>query len=199
MSAVVARKRVVAVVAVAFGLASFVVSCGSDADPVQGSTTAIEAAPVPTTTEHTSISTQPPTTTPAVTTTSHVSTTAPGVSTTDVSTTVAVPVETTQANVYWSWSVLNPSTGSPERIGAGTREVDADVPVRNSLEALFDGLTAVEQTTGMGTSIPPGTRVLGISVDGTTATVDLSAEFASSSGSLDETIRLAQVVVTAYS
>jgi hypothetical protein len=61
---------------------------------------------------------------------------------------------------------------------------------------MFDGLNSVEQAIGMMTSIPPGTRVLGVGVDGATATVDLSAEFAAPSGSLDETMRLAQVVFT---
>ncbi len=127
----------------------------------------------------------------APTTTAAPSTTA---ATTTTTTTTAVPVGTTLVNVYWGWTVLNPPAGSPERIGAGAREVAADTPVRNSLEAMFAGVNSVEQTIGMVTSIPPGTRVLGISVDGTTATVDLSGEFAASSGSLDETMRLAQVV-----
>lgn len=61
---------------------------------------------------------------------------------------------------------------------------------------LFNGLNADERSIRMTTSIPPGTKVLGIARDGATATVDLSTEFASSSGSLDETIRLAQVVFT---
>jgi hypothetical protein len=59
---------------------------------------------------------------------------------------------------------------------------------------MFDGLNSDEQAIGMTTSIPAGTRVLGIDVDEAIATVDLSAEFAASSGSLDEMIRLAQVV-----
>jgi hypothetical protein len=74
--------------------------------------------------------------------------------------------------------------------------VSADVPVRNALDALFDGLEPAEASIGMTTAIPAGTDVLGIAIDDTTATVDLSAEFGESSGSLAETMRLAQVVFT---
>ncbi len=110
--------------------------------------------------------------------------------------TSVVPVETSFVDVYWGWSVLNPSVGSPERIGAGGRQVATDTPMRHALEAMFDGPNGVEESIGMSTSIPAGTKVLGIAVDGPVATVDLSAEFETSSGSLAETIRLAQVVFT---
>ncbi len=93
--------------------------------------------------------------------------------------------------------MLNPSAGSPERIGAGGRFVPGDTPVRNALEALFAGTNAIEDDIGMVSVIPPGTRVLGVAVDGTTATVDLSGEFEDSlGGTLGETIQLAQVVFT---
>lgn len=113
-----------------------------------------------------------------------------------MTTTTAPQPKTTLANVYWAWEILNPPAGSPERIGAGTREVEADIPIRNSLEAMFSGLSAAEQSAGMTTSIPAGTRVLGVAADGATVTVDLSSEFGKPSGSLDETMRLAQVVFT---
>lgn len=177
MSARTTRKRRFTIVALALGLASFTVACASDEDTASGSTPTIPAAEAPTTTQAT------PTTPPATITT-------------EATPTTSAPAEIMSVNVYWGWSVLNPSPGSPERIGAGTREVAADVPVRNSLEALFDGLTPAEQTIGMSSSVPPGTRVLGVAIDGATATVDLSTEFANSSGSLDETMRLAQAVFT---
>ncbi len=65
---------------------------------------------------------------------------------------------------------------------------------RNALGAMFDGVNDVEREIGMTSSIPEDTRVLGISVDGSTATVDLSSEFSAPGGTLDETMRLAQVV-----
>jgi len=169
------QKSLVIVGTVAFGLGCLGVSCGGAAEVGTGSTTSVPSEEPESTT---STSTIDPTTT------------------TEATATTPLPPTTTSANVYWGWTVLNPSAGSPERLGAGTREVTADVPVRNSLEMLFNGLNADERTIGMTTSIPPGTKVLGIARDGATATVDLSTEFASSSGSLDETIRLAQVVFT---
>jgi len=169
------QKSLVIVGTVAFGLGCLGVSCGGAAEVGTGLTTSVPSEEPESTT---STSTIGPTTT------------------TEATATTPLPPTTTSANVYWGWTVLNPSTGSPERLGAGTREVAADVPVRNSLEMLFNGLNADERTIGMTTGIPPGTKVLGIVRDGATATVDLSTEFASSSGSLEETIRLAQVVFT---
>ena len=177
--------RCVALIGVAaLGLGVFGAACGGDDDTPSASTITVTTAESATATT----ADAPPTT--AGPTTAPPTTAAP----TTAATTTAVPVETTLVKVYWGWTVLNPPAGSPERIGAGAREVEADTPLRNSLAALFDGLSPVEQAIGMTTSIPSGTRVLGTSVDDTTATIDLSAEFAASSGSLDETMRLAQVV-----
>lgn len=180
-----ARRCVALIGVAALGLGVFGAACGGDDDTTSASTTTA-----------TSTSTTAGSTTAATTTTTAAPTTTAATTTAATTTTTAVPAKTTLVNVYWGWTVLNPPTGSPERIGAGAREVAAETPLRNSLEAMFDGVNSVEQTIGMITSIPPGTRVLGIAIDDTTATVDLSAEFAASSGSLDETMRLAQVVFT---
>lgn len=174
MSMTSARGGFALISAIALALGALGGACGGDD----------EATPASTTTAGTT--TDSPATTPAPTT--EPATIEPGMTTTTASAT------TTLVNVYWGWTVLNPAAGSPERIGAGAREVSADVPIGNTLEAMFDGLEPVEETIGMTTSIPPGTDLLGIAIDGTTATVDLSAEFATPSGSLDETMRLAQVV-----
>jgi hypothetical protein len=176
------RRSVAFVGAVALGLGLSIAGCGGDDDTTSSPTTTpttATPAPEPTTTVTTP---EAPTTTAAPTTT--------GATTT----TTAAPAATTLVNVYWGWTVLNPPAGSPERIGAGARQVAADTPVRNALEAMFDGPNPLEQSIGMATSIPAGTGVLGIAVDGAVATVDLSSGFAASSGSLDETMRLAQVV-----
>ena len=164
--------------AVALGLGMSIAACG-DGD----STTSAPRTTVPAEEPTTTVTTTEATTTVGASTTTEASTT-----------TTAVPVETTLVNVYWGWTVLNPPSGSPERIGAGAREVAGDAPVRHALEAMFDGVNSLEQSIGMTTSIPAGTRVLGIDGDAPIATVDLSAEFAAPSGSLDETMRLAQVV-----
>jgi spore germination protein GerM len=183
------RRWVALIAATVLGLGSFGAACGGDDETTSESTTVTSEATTTTVTATTTTVTATTTTTTATTTTD-----AP-ITTTDATTTTSdAPAEMTLVNVYWGWSVLNPAPGSPERIGAGAREVPADAPVRNGLEAMFAGLNSVEQTIGMGTSIPPGTSVLGIAIDGNTATVDLSSEFESPSGSLDETMRLAQVV-----
>jgi len=203
------RRRLVLAGAVALAFGSLGAACAGDDDTTSGSTTAVTpAASVTTsstaaTTATTATPTTGATTTIGATTTTDVTTTTTASTTTDVTTTTGATTATTAApqretlvNVYWGWDVVNPPAGGPERIGAGGRQVAADTPVRNSLEAMFDGTNTVEQETGMISSIPPGTEVLGISVDGTTATVDLSEEFSRSGGSLDETMRLAQVVFT---
>jgi hypothetical protein len=173
------RRWMVLIAATVVGLGSFGVACGGDDDATTETTTVPEiTTTIDPTTESTTTADAPIATT-----------TIP-----DTATTTAPPAGMTLVNVYWGWTVLNPTAGSAERIGAGAREVPVDAPVRNGLEAMFDGLNSVEQAIGMGTSIPVGTSVLGIALDGKTAIVDLSSEFESPSGSLDETMRLAQVV-----
>jgi len=65
-----------------------------------------------------------------------------------------------------------------------------------AMQALLAGPTADEQTAGMSTSIPSGTRFLGVTIDNKVATVDLSGEFESGGGSASVAARLAQVVFT---
>ncbi len=188
-------KGVANIGAVALALTVFGAACSGDDDEATDTAPTTAVQPTTTATIPDASTTTPPITTSATTTTAATATTAP-TATATVTESTAVPAETTLVNVYWGWSVQNPAAGSPERIGAGARDVAAGEPVRNILEAMFDGLNPIEQSIGMTTSIPSGTNVLGIAADGTTATVDLSAEFDSSSGSLDETRRLGQVVFT---
>jgi spore germination protein GerM len=61
-----------------------------------------------------------------------------------------------------------------------------------ALEILLRG----PQEPGIDTAIPAGTRLLGLSIDGGVAYVNLSSEFESGGGSLSMTVRLAQVVYT---
>jgi germination protein M len=61
-----------------------------------------------------------------------------------------------------------------------------------ALEILLRG----PQEPGIDTAIPQATRLLGLSIDGGVASVDLSSEFESGGGSLSMTMRLAQVVYT---
>jgi sporulation and spore germination protein/immunoglobulin-like protein involved in spore germination len=65
-----------------------------------------------------------------------------------------------------------------------------------AMSALLAGPTAVERRHGVVSIVPRGTKLLGITIDHGTATVDLSSEYASGGGSLSMTLRLAQVVYT---
>lgn len=69
---------------------------------------------------------------------------------------------------------------------------------RAAMTALLDGPNSVEAAyqPGLFTTIPDGTHLLGISIAGGVATVNLSAEFESGGGSASIFGRLAQVVYT---
>lgn len=67
-----------------------------------------------------------------------------------------------------------------------------------ALNALFAGPTDAELTTwpAIGTAIPEGTELLGLTISNGVAKVDLSQEFASGAGTFSVTARIAQVVYT---
>ena len=65
-----------------------------------------------------------------------------------------------------------------------------------ALEALLAGPTADETSLGLTSTIPAGTRLLGLGVKDGVATVDLSREFESGGGSLSIMGRLAQLTFT---
>lgn len=84
-----------------------------------------------------------------------------------------------------------------EHLGAASRAVaKTESPARAAMEQLLLGPTAAEGGANLLTEIPTGTRLLGLTVDGGTARVDLSKEFASGGGSLSANVRLAQVIYT---
>jgi germination protein M len=85
-----------------------------------------------------------------------------------------------------------------EHLGVGARGAGAGPAVgRAALEALLDGPTPDEDAAGLGTEIPEGTQLLGLSIDEDgLAVVDLSREFESGGGSLSMQARVAQVVYT---
>ena len=201
------RQSFGVIAALILSLGAAAAGCGSDDDSGAAPATATDAvtATDASTTDASAASDTPEsnaatstiveTTTTKAATTTEVATSPP--ETIEVATTSTdVPVGTTEVNVYWGWSVANPGAGAPERIGAGGRSIAADVPVRNALDELLEGPDTTEQEVGMVSSVPAGTQVLGISIDGDTATVDLSGEFDEPGGTLDEAMRLAQVVFT---
>ena len=61
------------------------------------------------------------------------------------------------------------------------------------MEELLAGPTAQESAWGFTSEVPDGTSLLGISIEGGTARVDLSGEYDSGGGTLSMTMRLAQV------
>jgi hypothetical protein len=84
-----------------------------------------------------------------------------------------------------------------EKLGVAERRVQhTTMPATVSMKALLAGPAAAEQDAGLGTAIPTGTRLLGLSIADGKARVDLSGEFAGSGGSLSMTARVAQVVYT---
>lgn len=84
-----------------------------------------------------------------------------------------------------------------EYLGVVTRTVPATPAIaRAAMEELLAGPNAAEQGWGFSTTVPDGTKLLGLTIDGGTARVDLSGEFESGGGSLSVMMRLAQVVYT---
>jgi len=84
-----------------------------------------------------------------------------------------------------------------EKLGVAERRVpQTTMPATAAMKALLAGPTQAEANGGLGTTIPAGTRLLGLTIEGTTATADLSQQFASGGGSLSMMARVAEVVYT---
>jgi hypothetical protein len=66
-----------------------------------------------------------------------------------------------------------------------------------ALDALLAGPTRAERAAGLTTQVPPGTRLLGVSIAQGVAHIDVSSDFESAAGSRAQQLRLAQVVYTA--
>ncbi len=84
-----------------------------------------------------------------------------------------------------------------EQLGVAERRVPhTTMPATAAMKQLLAGPTADEQSAGLGTTIPAGTRLLGLSIEGGVAGVSLSEHFGSGGGSLSMTSRVAEVVYT---
>lgn len=84
-----------------------------------------------------------------------------------------------------------------EKIGVSTRQIPSTKAVASAaIRALLAGPTAEEESYGLGTTIPEGTELRGVTVKSGTAIVDLTGEYDSGGGTLSMTMRLAQVVYT---
>jgi hypothetical protein len=65
-----------------------------------------------------------------------------------------------------------------------------------AMKALLAGPSPAEREAGLATSVPAGTKLLGIAIKKGVATVDLTSQYQSGGGSLSMKARLAQVVYT---
>jgi len=105
------------------------------------------------------------------------------------------PPPSSDVLVYWAWTIpTHPIT--PERLGVGGRSGDSAAPARAALEALFAGPTERETEIAMVSSIPDGTQLLDLNIANGDATVDLSSDFETTVGTLNDTFAAAQVVFT---
>ncbi len=101
----------------------------------------------------------------------------------------ATPAETM---VIDAWFVKD------EKLAVVHREVTQTVAVlRAAIEELLRGITFTDASYGLSTAIPDGTELRSVSLDGDTATIDLSSTFESGGGSLSMVARMAQLVFTA--
>lgn len=81
-------------------------------------------------------------------------------------------------------------------VGEG-REPTTEGVASEALRALLEGPNELETEVGLTSAIPEATRLLGVTIDGAVARVDLSPEFESGGGSQSMQARVAQVVFTA--
>ena len=84
-----------------------------------------------------------------------------------------------------------------EQLVRQTRSHEATPLVATAaMKALLAGPSPAELAAGLGTSVPAGTKLLGIAIKKGVATVDLTSQYQSGGGSLSMKARLAQVVYT---
>jgi hypothetical protein len=84
-----------------------------------------------------------------------------------------------------------------EQLVRQTRSLEATPLVATAaMNALLAGPSPAELEAGLATSVPRGTKLLGISIKKGVATVDLTSQYQSGGGSLSMKARLAQVVYT---
>ncbi len=142
--------------------------------------------PTSTSTTAAATSTTVPATSPPATATS-VSTPTPAAS--PASTPTASPsAGTLTVNVYF---MRQDKLGVAHRTVPRTQQVGAA-----AIQELLKGPSADEKSAGLSTSIPSGTKYLGLTIANKIATVNLSSEYESGGGSLSIASRLAQVVFT---
>ncbi len=84
-----------------------------------------------------------------------------------------------------------------DHLGTAHHQVPATKAIAlAAMTELLSGPTALESQAGLSSQVPLGTRVLGLSISGQVATVNLSGEFSSSGSPSSALARLAQVTFT---
>jgi Immunoglobulin-like domain of bacterial spore germination/Sporulation and spore germination len=102
-----------------------------------------------------------------------------------------VPPPNKATVTYQVWFTQGETLHVAKRTQNATRRIGTA-----ALEALFEGPDSFEAAGGVGTAVPQGTQLLGLTIDDGIATADLTSEFESGGGSLAMFLRLAQVVCT---
>jgi len=133
--------------------------------------------------------------------TATVTVTAPPVTASPSATPSAAPsasgTATTTLSVYFVRPIGGTQPAHGPFIAAAHRTLPTTTaPATAAMRALLAGPSGQERSIGMATVVPSGTRLLGLTISGGVATVDLSGAFSSGGGSLSMTGRLAQVVYT---
>jgi len=100
--------------------------------------------------------------------------------------------------VYFLMEATGESWGGGPFLVPVARRVDEPDPLTGTVQALIEGPTPDEASSipAVSTAVPPGTELLGVTIDEGIATVDLSSEFAAGGGSFAEIARLDQLVYT---
>jgi germination protein M len=175
------RTGVAVIVVVLLTIAAVLTSCGTAASVSDAGTVS--------TTEETTTTTLPPTTT---------TTKPPSTATSSPTTTEIVTTTTTEATTTTTDSmVVSVYFARDEKLAVAHRIVPKTTATgKAAMLALLEGPTPDEKQVGMSSSIPAGTRFLGLDVQNGVATIDLSKEYESGGGSLSMATRLAQVVYT---
>jgi len=105
----------------------------------------------------------------------------------------SAPGGTTIVRAYF-WLGVSPNADGPVAV---LREIPATKSVATAaMNALLAGPNLIEGRNQITSSVPDGTQLLGLTIDGGVATVDLSGEFASGGGGDAYQQRLGQVVYT---
>jgi hypothetical protein len=168
-------------------IATLVAACGGSSGP-------LGSVPVASSTAEPSVAQGSPDVTPAPSDEpSTEPSTEPGGSSGPGASPSAAPTGTTIVRTYF-W------LGGPEGTAglvATLREIPGTKAVATAaVNALLAGTTSGESSRNISTSIPDGTQLLGLKVEGGIATIDLSSEFQAGGGGDAYRIRLGQVVYT---